>query len=329
MKHKDDYLLEVSNLKTHFFCEEGIVKAVDGVNLQVKKGQVLGLVGESGCGKSVTALSIMRLINRPGRIVEGEVIFDDNKLGIYVRKKYFDSVPMEANIDWRESQLEETEVEYSSEPDPAVMGYETLKTKLNYSALRRMQSLFKNYLFSQQVLQLLINRNFKLVSELDESEESFRTRCRDVVEKMIDKEIEKLKDTYERKIERLEDRIEREKIKVQRLKKEARSKRTEEFLSIGESVLGVLLGGKSVRGLATAARRRRSSSSAGDRVKLGKTKLSQLEEDILQLQEELEDKIADIEDKQYEKADKIEPFDVRLEKEDIIIARQSILWKLK
>jgi len=265
----------------------------------------------------------------PYLYLQGELIFDDNQLGIYVRKKYFASVPMEANIDWREAQLEETDVEYSSESDPAIMGYETLKTKLNYSGLRRMQSSFKNYLFSQQVLQLLINRNLKLVSEADESEESFRTRCRDVVEKMIDKEIEQLKDTYERKIERLEDSIEREKIKVQKLKKEARSKRTEEFLSIGESVLGVLLGGKSVRGLATAARRRRSTSSASDRAKLGKTKLSQLEEDILQLQEELEDKIADIEDKQYEKADKIEPFDVRLEKEDIIIARQSILWKLK
>jgi hypothetical protein len=236
---------------------------------------------------------------------------------------------MEANIDWRESKLEETEVEYSSEPDTGVMGYETLKTKLNYSGLRRMQSSFKNYLYTQQVLSLLINRNLKLVSEVDESEESFRTRCRDVVEKTIDKEIEKLKDTYERKIERLEDRIEREKIKVQRLKKEARSKRTEEFLSIGESVLGVVLGGKSVRGLATAARRRRSTSSASARAKLGKTKLSQLEEDILELQEELEDKIADIEDKHYETADKVEPFDVRLEKEDIIIARQSILWKLK
>jgi hypothetical protein len=265
----------------------------------------------------------------PYLYLQGELIFDDNQLGVYVRKKYFDSVPMEANIDWRESQLEETEVEYSSEPDPGVMGYETLKTKLNYSALRRMQSLFKNYLFSQQVLSLLINRNLKLVSEVDESEEAFRTRCRDVVEKTIDKEIEKLKDTYERKIERLEDRIEREKIKVQRLKKEARSKRTEEFLSIGESVLGMVLGGKSVRGLATAARRRRSSASASDRAKLGKTKLSQLEEDILELQEELEDKIADIEDKYYEKADKVEPFDLRLEKEDIIIARQSILWKLK
>jgi hypothetical protein len=265
----------------------------------------------------------------PYLYIQGEVIFDDNQLGVYVRKKYFASVPLGPNIDWRESQLEETEVEYSSGPDPAVIGFETLKTKLNYSALRNMQSSFKNYLFSQQVLRLLINRDFKLVSEVDESEESFRTRCRDVVDKMIDKDIEKMKTQYDRKIDRLEDRIEREKIKVRKLKKESRSKRTEEFLSIGESVLGVFLGGKSVRGLATAARRRRSSSSAADRVKLGKTKLSQLEEDILQLQEELEDKIADIEDEYYEKADKVEEFAVRLEKDDIIISRQSILWKLK
>jgi oligopeptide/dipeptide ABC transporter ATP-binding protein len=80
VKHKDDYLLEVSNLRTYFFLEEGTVKAVDGVNLKVKWGQVLGIVGESGCGKSVTALSIMRLINRPGKIVEGEVYFDGEEI---------------------------------------------------------------------------------------------------------------------------------------------------------------------------------------------------------------------------------------------------------
>jgi hypothetical protein len=265
----------------------------------------------------------------PYLYLQGELIFDDNQLGIYVRKKYFSSVPMEANIDWRESQLVETEVEYSSEPDQGVMGYETLKAKLNFSTLRNLQTAFKNYLFAQQVLKLSINRNLKLVSEADEAEEAFRTRCRGVVEKMIDKEIEKMKETYQRKIERLQDQIEREKLKVQKLKSEARSKRTEEFLSIGESVLGVLLGGKSIRGLATAARRRRSTSSASSRAELGKTNLSQLEEEILQVQEELEDKIADIEDKFYAAADKIEPFDVRLEKEDIIISRQAILWKLK
>jgi peptide/nickel transport system ATP-binding protein len=73
-------ILEVSGLKTQFFTESGVVHAVDGVDLNVRRGEVLGLVGESGCGKSVTALSIMRLIDKPGRIVEGEVRFDDRDL---------------------------------------------------------------------------------------------------------------------------------------------------------------------------------------------------------------------------------------------------------
>ncbi|HXF85086.1 MAG TPA: ABC transporter ATP-binding protein [Anaerolineales bacterium] len=73
-------LLEIKNLKTYFFTEDGVVKAVDGVDLQVYPGEVLGLVGESGCGKSVTSLSIMRLITPPGKIVEGEILFDGKDL---------------------------------------------------------------------------------------------------------------------------------------------------------------------------------------------------------------------------------------------------------
>jgi oligopeptide/dipeptide ABC transporter ATP-binding protein len=71
-----DPLLEVRNLKTYFFLEKGIVKAVDGINFEMKSGEILGLVGESGCGKSVTALSIMRVVPYPGRIVEGSIIFE-------------------------------------------------------------------------------------------------------------------------------------------------------------------------------------------------------------------------------------------------------------
>ncbi len=73
-------LLEVRNLKTYFFTEEGVVKAVDGVDFTVYPGEVLGLVGESGCGKSVTSLSIMRLVGVPGKIIEGEILFEDRDL---------------------------------------------------------------------------------------------------------------------------------------------------------------------------------------------------------------------------------------------------------
>src|SRR5918997_3171864 len=70
----NDTLLEVRGLKTHFFLDEGVVKAVDGVDLKVRRGETLCVVGESGCGKSVTARSILQLVDRPGRIVEGEIL---------------------------------------------------------------------------------------------------------------------------------------------------------------------------------------------------------------------------------------------------------------
>ena len=69
-------LLEVKNLKTHFFTEDGVVHAVDGVDFVVYPGEILGLVGESGCGKSVTSLSVMRLIAAPGKVLEGEIQLD-------------------------------------------------------------------------------------------------------------------------------------------------------------------------------------------------------------------------------------------------------------
>ncbi len=70
-----EHLLDVRGLRTHFPTRDGLVRAVDGVDLHVDPGETLGIVGESGCGKSMTVLSIMRLVPRPGTIVEGEVRF--------------------------------------------------------------------------------------------------------------------------------------------------------------------------------------------------------------------------------------------------------------
>ena len=75
---KQEKLIEIKNLKTYFYTEEGVAKAVDGVSFDIYKGEVLGIVGESGSGKSVTSLSINRLIpDPPGKIVDGEIIYND------------------------------------------------------------------------------------------------------------------------------------------------------------------------------------------------------------------------------------------------------------
>ena len=75
-----DPILEVRNLSTHFFTDDGEVKAVRGVNFSVAPGETLGIVGESGCGKSVTAMSVLGLVQRPGKVVSGEIMFKGRDL---------------------------------------------------------------------------------------------------------------------------------------------------------------------------------------------------------------------------------------------------------
>lgn len=75
-----DILLKINNLKTYFYTDKGIVPAVDDIDLCINKGQIVGLVGESGCGKSITSLSILKLVAEPGKIVGGEILFEGENL---------------------------------------------------------------------------------------------------------------------------------------------------------------------------------------------------------------------------------------------------------
>ena len=87
---ENEKVLEVNDLKTYFYTDDGIVKAVDGVSFDLKKGETLGIVGETGSGKSVTALSILRLIPEPpGKIVNGEMILSTT-IHVPIRKKLKD-----------------------------------------------------------------------------------------------------------------------------------------------------------------------------------------------------------------------------------------------
>ena len=80
-RHIGDVVLEVEDLHTYFFTRLGVVKAVDGVSFSLRQGETLGIVGESGCGKTMTALSLLRLVPRPGaRIVQGRILLQGENL---------------------------------------------------------------------------------------------------------------------------------------------------------------------------------------------------------------------------------------------------------
>ena len=81
MNMQSEPLLEVKDLKTYFFLDEGTVKAVDGADFSIQPGSTVGIVGESGCGKSVTAFSILQLVDRPGRIVAGQILWSRQAQG--------------------------------------------------------------------------------------------------------------------------------------------------------------------------------------------------------------------------------------------------------
>ena len=87
----NDSIFQIRGLKTQFFTSKGIVPAVDGVDITVKKGEAVGLVGESGCGKSMTAMSTMQLLQYPGRVVAGEILLDGEKL-LEKTKKEMDEI---------------------------------------------------------------------------------------------------------------------------------------------------------------------------------------------------------------------------------------------
>src|SRR5574341_1716851 len=84
-------LLEVQNLQTGFYTEEGFLPAVQGISFSLRQGEILGLVGESGCGKSVTALSLLRLVSLPGKIAAGRILFEGRDL-LQISEKEMQSV---------------------------------------------------------------------------------------------------------------------------------------------------------------------------------------------------------------------------------------------
>jgi len=257
---------------------------------------------------------------------KGDIIFDDNKVGLYIKKKFYVKVPLSERLNFSKAIFSEKEFLFEDEPDDNIKEYEPIDFKMNFTFLKSAQRDLKDYLFANLSLNLFRNKELNLISEIDEREDAFKLKSREIAERLTDKEVEKLKDKYMKKIDKLEDKIEREKVRLERLQLDYKAKKNEEWISIGESVLGFVLGSKSRRALSSAARKRRMTSSTAERIKEKELKVEQLKDELELIKNEMEDEIAEIEDKYMELADNIEEFVVRLEKNDIILSLTAFLW---
>ncbi len=257
---------------------------------------------------------------------KGDIIFDDNKVGLYIKKKFYVKVALSERLNFSKAVFSEKEFIFEDEADENIKEYEPIDFKMNFTFLKSAQKDLKDYLFANLSLNLFRNKELNLISEIDETEEAFKLRCREIADRLTDKEVEKLKDKYMKKIDKLEDKIDREKVRLERLQLDYKAKKNEEWISIGESVLGFVLGSKSRRALSSAARKRRMTSSTAERIKEKELKLEQLKDDLELIRNEMEDEIAEIEDKYLDLADNIEEFVIRLEKNDIIVSLTAFLW---
>lgn len=169
-----------------------------------------------------------------------------------------------------------------------------------------------------------INPELKLYAHAEESEEEFRARCEKAVEDLIDEAAAKLKESFEKKADRLEDRLEKKRAQHAELKGVARSRQLEEVVNLGATVLS-FFGGRSRR-LTSAMTKRRQSSQAAARVDRLEGEIEGLEDDAIALEQELEVKLATIEEDNRAALDATEAREVRLEKSDVGAPRLEILW---
>ncbi|MBI1848777.1 MAG: DUF87 domain-containing protein [Planctomycetes bacterium] len=193
-------------------------------------------------------------------------------------------------------------------------------------AVTELQRDFVDFLFRTRTLKTWVNRGLKLTSRLDETEETFRTRCQEAAHAKTADEAAALRDRYERDADRLKRKIEKEAADLDRAEADRSARKREELLSAGETIFGFLLGRRSSRALSQAATKRRMTERAGDKAVEAKSEIEALKAGLTNLSEKLEDEVHAIESRWLAEAAKVQPFEVRLEKNDIRVTSFGVLW---
>jgi hypothetical protein len=232
-------------------------------------------------------------------------------------------------VDWENAdphELDIDQLEQQPEPD-AVFGLvpSELSTAAKVKALAKD---FASYLFAGETLTLYHNPTLKLYGTPGESEQEFKVRAQQVAREQRDAEVDKLRDKYQKKLDRLEERLSREELELTDDRSDYEGRKREELLSDGESLVSMLglFGRRSSRGFSIAARKRRLTTKALADVKESEEEIARLKAEIEDMRREMEQEAADLADQWADVAEDLETYAVKPRRSDVDVRLVAVAW---
>jgi hypothetical protein len=271
-----------------------------------------------------------RLVYQPMVLGMARVSFVSRKLDVDEERHValvIDPPDTAGRADWEEA--EETGLAYrdlADEPAPNALFDEVPSEVSTAVKLDSLKKGFSDHLYREQAFILSSNKSLGLHSRSDESAKDFAARCRDAAREARDTEVDKLSDKYEKKLDVVQDRLARKERSLVEDEADYQSRKREEVLSAGESVLGVFLGRRSSRAVSTAARKRSMTAKAKADISDTQAELAKLREDVADLQAEMRDEAEEIARKWEEALDDIEEVRVTPRRTDIDVELLALAW---
>jgi hypothetical protein len=297
---------------------------------RLRKKEALSQLDEE-LGKSVEPKETT-IVYEPSLLALGTVSFVDRKrkvdeeraVGILLRPEN-----LGATIPWADADavdLDPRGLEDEAEPD-ALFG--TVPPELSTaSKLKGLEKDFTDHLYNNEQLDLYYNPSLKLYSEPGESERDFKVRAQQVAREARDAEVDKLREKYQKKLDKLEGSLDREEQELAEDRADYEGRKREELLSAGETVVGMLgiFGRRSSRSLSTAARKRRLTTKALGDVQESEEEIKRLEEEIEEMTKEMERETQELADEWADVAEEVELYSVKPRRKDVKAELVTLAW---
>jgi hypothetical protein len=286
---------------------------------------------EEDVGKSVKATEAS-LVYEPALLASATVSFVDRKRKVDEEKQVALLVPpgdLGAAVDWENADPVDLDVgQLEEQPEPAAVFGPVPSELSTATKVKALAKDFASYLYAEERLNLYHNPKLKLYSEPGESEKEFKIRAQQVAREQRDAEVDKLRDKYQKKLDRLEERLSREELELADDRADYEGRKREELLSAGESVVGMLgiFGRRSSRGLSTAARKRRLTTKALSDVKESQEQIARLKAETEEMRREMEGEVEDLAGQWADVVEDLETYAVKPRRSDVNVQLVSVAW---